>query len=147
MQPNTLVTGLRSPSAHSAYPRIRPCRRMLQVHEASLLRATTGETGSGYAGAMSRRADVLERHRAAILDAARRNNASSIALAGSAARGTDHDESDCDFVCTFAPGTPLLDMAGLQVELVDILGCKVDVSSAKALKPPYDSMLDDAISL
>ena len=96
---------------------------------------------------MSRRETVLELHRSAIVAAARRNNASSIALAGSVARGTDHDDSDCDFVCTFAPGTTLLDMAGLQRELEELLGCKVDISSAKALRPPYDSMLEDAISL
>ena len=83
----------------------------------------------------------------AILDAARRHNASWIALAGSVARGTDDDESDCDFVCTFAPGTTLVDVAALRRELGEILGCEVDVSSAKALRSPYSSMLDDAISL
>lgn len=96
---------------------------------------------------MSRRSDVLDRHRAAILDAAHRHKASSIALAGSVARGTDHDESDCDFVCTFALGTTLVDVAALQRELREILGCEVDMSSAKALRPPYRSMLDDAIAL
>lgn len=96
---------------------------------------------------MSRREAILDRYRDAIVAAARKHNASSIALAGSVARGTDHDDSDCDFVCKFKAGTTLLDMAGLQIELEEILGCKVDVSSAKALKPPYDSMLDDAISL
>ncbi|WP_423921131.1 nucleotidyltransferase family protein [Candidatus Poriferisodalis sp.] len=96
---------------------------------------------------MSRREEILARHRNAILDAARRHNASSIALAGSVARGTDHDESDGDFVCTFDPGTTLLDVAALQRELRELLGCDVDVSSAKALEPPYTSMLRDAISL
>lgn len=96
---------------------------------------------------MSRREAILERHREAILATARRNNASSIALAGSVARGTDHDESDCDFVCTFAAGTTLLDVAALQRELEELLGCDVDVASAKALEPPFTSMLSDAISL
>ena len=77
--------------------------------------------------------------------AAARNNASSIALAGSVARGTDGPDSDC--VCEFAPGTTLLDIAGLELDLIDLLGCEVDVCSARALEPPYDSMLEDAITL
>ena len=96
---------------------------------------------------MSRRETVLERHRAAIVAAARKHNASSIALVGSVARGTDSNDSDCDFVCAFGPGTTLLNVAALRRELKELLGCEVDVSSASALKPPYSSMLSDAISL
>ncbi len=96
---------------------------------------------------MSRRSEILERHREAIIATARRYKASSIALAGSVARGTDHEDSDCDFVCTFAPGTTLVDVAALKRELKELLGCEVDVSSERALEPPYTSMLRDAISL
>lgn len=96
---------------------------------------------------MSRRDAILHRHREAIRAAAARNNASSIALAGSVARGTDGPGSDCDFVCEFAPGSTMLDMAGLEIDLIDLLGCEVDVCSTRALQAPYDSMLEDAITL
>lgn len=96
---------------------------------------------------MSRRSEILERHRDAITTTARRHKVSSIALAGSVARGTDHDDSDCDFVCTFAPGTTLIDVVALKRELSELLDCEVDVSSERALEPPYTSMLQDAISL
>lgn len=96
---------------------------------------------------MSRRDDILDHHREAIRAAAREHNAASIALAGSVARGTDDANSDCDFVCEFAPGTTALDVIGLEAQLVELLGCAVDVSSVRALEPPYASMLDDAIPL
>ena len=86
-------------------------------------------------------------HREAIRAAASRNNASSIALAGSVARGTDGPHSDCDFVAEFDDGSTMLDMAGLELDLSDLLGCEVDVCSLRALRPPYDSMLEDAITL
>ena len=100
-----------------------------------------------YAWAVSRRDAILHHHREAIRAAASRNNASSIALAGSVARGTDGPYSDCDFVAEFAEGSTMLDMAGLELDLIDLLGCEVDVCSRRALRPPYDAMLEDAITL
>ena len=41
----------------------------------------------------------------------------------------------------------MLDMAGLEIDLIDLLGCEVDVCSTRALQAPYDSMLADAITL
>ena len=96
---------------------------------------------------MSRRTEILEQHREAIRAAAGEHNASSIALAGSVARGADGPDSDCDFVCEFDSGTTALDVIGLELELVDLLGCKVDICSMDALRAPYDSMLADAITL
>ena len=68
-------------------------------------------------------------------------------LVGSVARGTDRADSDGDFLCEWAPGTTLLDMAGLEVELEDLLGCRVQLISARMLEPPYTSMLGDAMPL
>jgi len=105
------------------------------------------QSSRGYAWFVSRRNAILHRHREAIRAAASRNNASSIALAGSVARGTDATHSDCDFVVEFADGATMLDMAGLELDLIDLLGCEVDVCARRALQPPYDSMLEDAITL
>ncbi|WP_420445464.1 nucleotidyltransferase family protein [Candidatus Poriferisodalis sp.] len=96
---------------------------------------------------MSRRDVILDRHREAIRAVAAKHNASSIALAGSVARGADGPDSDCDFVCEFAPGTTVIDVIGLEMDLVEMLGCHVEVCSARALQAPYTSMLDDAIRL
>lgn len=100
-----------------------------------------------YRGGMSRRDDILGRHRETIRAAAARRKVSSIALVGSAARGVDDPDSDVDFVCEWAPGASLFDASGLLVELEDLLGCSVDITSARMLEPPYTSMLDDAITI
>ncbi len=50
---------------------------------------------------MSRRDEVLVKHRKAILAAAKRSKARSIALVGSVARQEDTAESDYDFLVDF----------------------------------------------
>ena len=50
--------------------------------------------GRSYDRSISRRQTVIERHRAAIVASAHKHNASSIALVGSVARGTDRNDSD-----------------------------------------------------
>ena len=68
-------------------------------------------------------------------------------MVGSVARGADRPDSDCDFLYNFAPGTTLLDIAGLETALEDMLGCTVQLISEQTLEEPYTSMLDDAIPL
>ena len=96
---------------------------------------------------MSRREEILGRHRAAIRTLAHEHNVASIALVGSVARGTDRPDSDCDFLCRFAPGTTLVDLAGLEIALEEMLGSPVQLSSERMLEEPYTAMLDDAIPL
>ncbi|WP_423922900.1 nucleotidyltransferase family protein [Candidatus Poriferisodalis sp.] len=96
---------------------------------------------------MARRDEILGCHREAIRSAATRNKATSIALVGSVARGSDGPDSDVDFVCEWAPDASLFDASGLLAELEELLGCSVEISSARMLVPPYTSMLDDAIRL
>ncbi len=99
---------------------------------------------------MSRRDDVLIKHREAIRQAAARRKADSIALVGSVARGDDSDDSDdsdYDFLAHFAKGASLFDLAGLQLDLQELLGRDVDVISVGGLKGKHRSMLDDAITL
>ena len=87
------------------------------------------------------------RHREAIRAAASRHNARSIALVGSVARGEDDESSDYDFLAEFLPGTTLFDIAGLELELRDLLGSDVDVAEAAALTDRCSGMSDDAILL
>ncbi len=100
-----------------------------------------------YARDMSRREEILVKHREAIRSAASRHKASSIALVGSVARGDDTDASDYDFLTDFLPGATLFDMAGLKVELEDLLGGDVDVVDADGLDEKSHGMRQEAITL
>ncbi|QFI74819.1 nucleotidyltransferase family protein [Bradyrhizobium betae] len=48
-------------------------------------------------------------------------------LFGSAARGEDTEDSDLDVLVEAPPGTTLYDMARVEIELEELLGCKVEV--------------------
>lgn len=96
---------------------------------------------------MSRREEVMLKRRAAIRSAARRNKAQSISPVGSVARGDDTDGSDYDFLVDFEEGADLFDIAGLQVDLQDLLGQAVDVVDSTAVRESHRAMFNDAISL
>ena len=95
---------------------------------------------------MSRRDEVLKR-KAAIRAAARRSRARSIALVGSVARGDDTDRSDFDFLVDFEDDADLFDVAGLQVDLEDLLGQPVDIVDSAAVRESHIAMFEDAIPL
>jgi len=68
---------------------------------------------------------------------------------GSVARGGEADErSDIDFLVELEPGRSLFDLGGLQYELEEILGCRVDVVTERGLKKRIrERVLKEAISL
>jgi uncharacterized protein len=76
----------------------------------------------------------LARVRAEILAAAARHGATNVRVFGSVARGDADAASDVDFLVDFEPGRSLLDLAGLVVELEDLLGHRVDVVTEPGLK-------------
>ena len=96
---------------------------------------------------MSRRNEVLVRHRGAIRAAARQRRGRSIALVGSTSRGDDTDDSDYDFLVDFDDDVSLFDMAGLQVDLEELLGGRVDIVPSSSIKEHCQGMFDDAIVL
>ncbi len=98
-------------------------------------------------GGVSRRGDVVGRHRVAIRDAAARNKAHAIALVGSVARDDDNESSDYDFLVDFDRGVTLFDSGGLKADLEDLLGAEVDVVPRSCLRDRYRTMLADAIPL
>ena len=95
---------------------------------------------------MGRRDEVLQR-KAAIRAAARRSRARSIALVGSVARGDDTDRSDFDFLVDFEDEADLFDVAGLQVDLEDLLGHPVDIVDSAAVQDTHTAIFKDAIPL
>jgi uncharacterized protein len=76
----------------------------------------------------------LARVRAEILAAAARHGATNVRVFGSVARGDADAASDVDFLVDFEPGRSLLDLAGLLVDLEDLLGHRVDVVTEPGLK-------------
>jgi excisionase family DNA binding protein len=104
-------------------------------------------------GAMSKpRADdtlieLVRQRREEILAVARRRGAHNVRLFGSLARGEAHAGSDVDFLVDFDAGRSLLDVSGLILDLEELLGVRVDIVEASALRSGDAHVLDDAVSL
>jgi predicted nucleotidyltransferase len=91
--------------------------------------------------------ELLLRHRPALLAAAARHGASNVRLFGSVARGDARPESDIDLLIDVEPSRSLFELAGLLIELQDILGVRVDLVEASALRPEDDDILTDAVAV
>ena len=76
---------------------------------------------------------LLREKRDDILRIAARHGASNVRVFGSVARGEAGPGSDLDLLISLAPGRSLLDHVALWQDLEDLLHCKVDVVSEKAL--------------
>ena len=71
-----------------------------------------------------------------------------VILFGSYAYGKPNEDSDIDLLVQMAPGTSLFDHIALWQDLEDLLGCKVDVVSERALHWYIrDRVLQEAIPL
>ena len=70
---------------------------------------------------------ALTSHRIDVLAAARRYQTTNVRLFGSVLQGNDTDSSDLDILVDRLPNTTLFDLGGLQVDLEQMLGVKVDV--------------------
>lgn len=89
----------------------------------------------------------MQERRAAIRAAAGRNKARSIALVGSVARSDDTDGSDYDCLVDLEDEVDLFDVAGLKVDLEDLLSRPVDVVDSVAVRDSHRAMFEDAIPL
>ena len=84
---------------------------------------------------------LLERNAAAV----RRYGVRSLGLFGSGARGTAREESDLDFVVEFERKSFDAYM-DLKAYLEDLLGCRIDLVVAEAIKPRLrDTILAEAL--
>jgi uncharacterized protein len=71
--------------------------------------------------------------------------ASNARVFGSVARGLDHEGSDLDILVDLAAGTSLLHVVGLQLDIEDALGVKVDLCTERELHPALkDRILAEA---
>ena len=78
---------------------------------------------------------ALENQRIAIREAVGRFRAANPRVFGSVLHGTDRDGSDIDLLVDVLPGATLFDLGGLQVEMEDLLGLKVDLLTPADLPP------------
>jgi hypothetical protein len=92
--------------------------------------------------------NILKEKRADILRIAELRGARKIRVFGSAAKGEAGPDSDVDLLVEFDEKVTLLQHNALIRELGDLLGCKVDVVSDRALRPKVrDRVLGEAIPL
>ncbi len=76
---------------------------------------------------------AAQRERVLALAAAR--GASRVRVFGSVARGVDREDSDIDLLVDIPPGTSLLHLVGLQLDIEDALGIKIDLCTEPELHP------------
>jgi predicted nucleotidyltransferase len=79
--------------------------------------------------------DIIDKLRAIQPDLYQRYPIRSMGVFGSFVRGEQREDSDIDLLVEFGDEAGLFEHAGLQVELSDVFGVKVDVTNRAALKP------------
>jgi predicted nucleotidyltransferase len=92
--------------------------------------------------------ELLKAKREEILEVCARYGARQVRIFGSVARGEADEQSDIDFLVELEPGRTLLDLGGLQYDLEQLLGRRVDVVMERGLKPRIrERVLREAVPL
>lgn len=92
--------------------------------------------------------ELVRARRADILEIAKRYGASNLRIFGSVARGEADEKSDIDILVDMESGRSLLDLAGLRVDLRELLGRSVDVLTVPSLRDRIRSrVLSEAVPL
>jgi predicted nucleotidyltransferase len=76
---------------------------------------------------------LLKKKRNAVMALAAKHGAKNLRIFGSVARGESGPESDIDLLVKMEHDRSLLDLSALRLDLVDLLGVKVDVVSEDGL--------------
>lgn len=94
--------------------------------------------------------EELRGRRDEVLEVCARNGASNVRVFGSVARGEQDGESDVDLLVEMEKGRSRFDLAGLIIELEELLGCPVNVVSEGGLRSGSrfaERMLKDLVPL
>lgn len=93
-------------------------------------------------------AELQNRYREAILRIAAQHGAHNVRVFGSVARDEAGETSDIDFLVDLDPGRSRFDLGGLLIDLRELLGRPVDVTTESALRPRIrESALREAAPL
>jgi predicted nucleotidyltransferase len=76
-----------------------------------------------------------------IVSLIKKHGAKKIAVFGSYARGEEKPKSDIDILVEFSERKSLLDLVGIEQELSDALGIKVDLLTEKSISPYLIDMI------
>lgn len=88
---------------------------------------------------------LIESHRSEIQALAAKYGVTDVRVFGSMARGDAVEASDVDLLVRPLPGTSLLDLGGLLMDVERLLGRRVEVVSERALHPAIrDRVLREA---
>ena len=79
--------------------------------------------------------EALAANRESVLRIAAARGARNVRVFGSALKGLDREGSDLDLLVDIPPGTSLLRIVGLQHEIEEVLGVKVDLCTERELHP------------
>lgn len=91
---------------------------------------------------------ALAAQREHVLALAAARGAVNVRVFGSVANGLDQEGSDLDLLVDLPRGTSLLSIVGLQLDLEDVLGIKVDLCTERELHPALrERILAEARSL
>lgn len=82
-----------------------------------------------------RPSQALAAQREKILAIAKARGASNLRVFGSAAKGADHEGSDLDLLVDIQAGVSLFEYVGLQLDIQEALGVKVDLCTEEELHP------------
>lgn len=92
--------------------------------------------------------DELRTRRNEILALAERYGAYDVRVFGSVARGDAGPDSDIDLMVSFRSGTSLYEIAGLWLDLQELLGRRVDIADSATPKQRFlQRALKDAVPL
>lgn len=92
--------------------------------------------------------DELRSRRHEILSMAAHHGATNVRVFGSVLHGDDRPDSDIDLLVEVEPGRSLLDIIGLEQDLEQLLGRRVEVLTVGGLSPYLEQrILGEAASL
>ncbi|HMQ26660.1 MAG TPA: nucleotidyltransferase family protein [Acidimicrobiales bacterium] len=90
----------------------------------------------------------LRARRDEIIRVAAARGAHHVRVFGSVARGESSESSDVDFLVQLDDERSLFDLGGLLMDLQELLGCDVDVTTEAGLRPRVaERVLADAVEL
>jgi len=91
--------------------------------------------------------EALAAHVNDVADICAREHLTNIRVFGSVARGEDTAESDIDLLYDSLPDASGFSVATVYNELVELLGCEIDLVSAKHVPPYRRNMMIESIPI